>query len=92
MTTAPVPPNPNLVWIEKIVSVPSEYDGIFYPQVARNARVQKGAKIGVVRDYWYRTVAEITAPEAGMVMFVRALPSLKKGDTIVNIGVIKPGG
>ena len=52
----------------------------------------KGARVGVVSDYWYKTLAEVTAPEAGIVMFVRALPSLKKGDTIVNIGTIKPSG
>jgi predicted deacylase len=80
------------VWIDKIVSVASEHDGMFYPSVARNARVVKGARIGVVRDYWYKTIAEVTAPEGGIVMFVRALPSLKKGDTIVNIGTIKPSG
>jgi uncharacterized protein len=86
---APVP-NPNPVWVDRIVSVSSEHDGMFYPSVARNARVAKGARVGVIRDYWYKTIAEVTAPEAGIVMFVRALPSLKKGDTIVNIGTIKP--
>jgi len=25
-------------------------------------------------------------------MFIRALPSLKKGDTMANIGVVKQGG
>jgi hypothetical protein len=34
-------------------------------------------------------LADVTAPEAGTIMFVRALPSLKKGDTIANIGVAK---
>jgi len=90
MTTAPPVPNPNPVWVEKIVTVAAEQDGVFYPSVARNARVVKGAPIGVVRDYFYKIVAEIKAPDAGIVMFVRALPSLKKGDTIVNIGTIKP--
>jgi predicted deacylase len=92
MTTAAPVPNPNPVWVDRIVSVASEHDGMFYPAVARNARVVKGARVGVIRDYWYKTIAEVTAPEAGIVMFVRALPSLKKGDTIVNIGTIKPAG
>jgi hypothetical protein len=30
----------------------------------------------------------VIAPEAGIVMFIRAVPSLKKGDTMVNIGVV----
>ena len=89
MTTAPPVANPYPVWIEKIVTVAAEQDGVFYPAVARNARVVKGARIGVVRDYFYKTLAEINAPEPGIVMFVRALPSLRKGDTIVNIGTIK---
>jgi len=29
----------------------------------------------------------VKAPEAGTIMFVRALPSLKKGDTIASVGV-----
>jgi hypothetical protein len=37
-----------------------------------------------------RPIAEIQAPEAGIIMFIRALPSLKKGDTIATIGVVKP--
>jgi hypothetical protein len=92
MTDGTPAPNPHPVWVDRIVSVASERDGMFYPAVARNARVVKGARVGVIRDYWYKTIAEVTAPEAGIVMFVRALPSLKKGDTIVNIGTIKPAG
>ena len=48
----------------------------------------KGAKIGFVTDYLNRPLHDITAPESGVVMFIRAVPSLKKGDTIVNIGVV----
>jgi predicted deacylase len=78
------------IWVEKIVTVAAEHDGVFYPDVPRDAHVTKGSRIGVVRDYWFRTLAEVAAPETGIVMFVRAVPSLKKGDTIVNIGVVKP--
>jgi hypothetical protein len=35
---------------------------------------------------------DVTAPEAGIIMFIRAVPSLKKGETMVNIGVVKAGG
>jgi predicted deacylase len=83
------PPVKSPVWIERIVTVAAENDGVFYPSVDRDAHVLKGSRLGVVRDYWYRTIAEVTAPESGTIMFVRALPSLKKGDTIANIGVVK---
>jgi hypothetical protein len=32
---------------------------------------------------------EIVAPKTGTILFIRALPSLKKGDTIANIGVAR---
>src|SRR5881296_3347984 len=79
----------NPVWVEKIVSVNAERDGMFHPTVDRDAHVAKGARIGVVTDYVNRRLEDVVAPEAGIVMFIRALPSLKKGDTMVNIGVVK---
>jgi len=87
---SPVPaPVAKPVWVERIVTVAADQNGVFYPAVDRDAHVTKGARIGVVRDYWGKTLADITAPDAGIVMFVRALPSLKKGDTIANIGVVQ---
>ncbi|HMC70297.1 MAG TPA: succinylglutamate desuccinylase/aspartoacylase family protein, partial [Mycobacteriales bacterium] len=91
MTVGGPRPVASPTWIDQIVTLSAEQDGVFYPLVTRDAHVLKGARIGVVRDYWNRTLAEISAPEAGIVMFVRALPSLKKGDTIANLGVVKKG-
>jgi predicted deacylase len=82
-------PVANPIWIEKIVTVAADKDGVFYPAVARDAHVVAGQRIGLVRDHYFHTLADITAPEAGTIMFVRALPSLKKGDTIANIGVAR---
>jgi uncharacterized protein len=79
----------NPIWVDPIVSVAAERDGMFHPTVDRDARVAKGARIGVITDYVNRTLQEITAPEAGIIMFIRALPSLKKGDTLASIGVVK---
>jgi hypothetical protein len=46
-------------------------------------------KIGYVTDYAGKVIEEAHAPDAGIVMFIRAVPSLKKGDTIANVGVVK---
>jgi len=77
------------LWIEKLISVTAERNGMFHPAVDRDREVTRGMKIGVVTDYLNRPLQEVMAPEAGVVLFVRALPSLKKGDTIASIGVIK---
>jgi predicted deacylase len=92
MTATSAAPVAKPVWVEKIVTIAADKDGVFYPAVDRDAHIVKGARIGVVRDYWYRVVAEVTAPESGIIMFVRALPSLKKGDTIANIGIVSAPG
>jgi len=71
------------------VTVAAETDGVFYPAVSRDAHVEAGQRIGLVRDHYFKTLADVKAPEAGTIMFVRALPSLKKGDTIASVGVAR---
>jgi hypothetical protein len=89
MTASGPKPAASPTWVEKIATVSAEQDGIFYPEVQRDAHVAKGAKLGVVRDYWGKVLAEPVAPDAGIIMFVRALPTLRKGDTIANIGIVR---
>ena len=89
MTKQAALPVKNPTWVEPIVTVSAERDGVFRPAVDRDAHVTRGAKLGSVTDYLGRRIQDVTAPEAGIIMFVRALPSLKKGDTIASIGVIK---
>jgi predicted deacylase len=75
------------VWIERIASITSEVTGIFTPLVARGTYVQKGMKVGAVTDYLGRVLVEARAPESGVVLFIRAVPSMIKGETIANVGV-----
>jgi predicted deacylase len=75
------------VWIERVAAIASEATGIFYPLVARGTYVEKGMKVGYVTDYLGQTLLEARAPESGVVLFIRAVPSMTKGETIANIGV-----
>jgi predicted deacylase len=76
------------VWIEKVVTLSSDHPGIFYPRVDRGDYVEAGMKIGYVTDYLGKTVLEARSPATGVVLYVAALPSMKKGETIANIGVV----
>jgi len=78
----------NPVWIESVKTVASEQSGIFYSQVERGAYVAKGMRLGYVTDYVGKRIFEARAPEAGIVLYVCSVPSMKKGDTIANVGVI----
>ena len=76
------------VWIEKIATLASEQTGIFYPLVKRGTYVQQGMKVGYVTDYVGNVSFEARAPVAGVVLYICAVPSMTKGATIANIGVV----
>jgi hypothetical protein len=86
----PGPPAPveRPVWIERVASVPSERTGIFYPLVRRGAYVAEGAKLGYLTDYVGKPLGEARSPVAGVVLFLRAVPSMTEGETIASIGVV----
>jgi predicted deacylase len=83
---------PHPVWIENILTVKSTASGMFHPLVPRGAQVDAGAKLGLVTDYLGRTLIEVRAPQAGVLLFIRALPSVANGETIANVGVVKRDG
>src|SRR6266550_3334506 len=76
------------VWIEQVVTITSDQTGIFYPLVKRGTYVEQGMKVGYVTDYLGNVVFEARAPVAGVVLYVCAVPSMTKGATIANIGVV----
>lgn len=81
-------PIENPVWLDKVVDVVGEQLGIFYPLVKRGSYVEAGMKLGTVTDFFGKIIAEPRAPVAGVILHVDALPTVKKGDNIANIGVV----
>ena len=78
----------NPVWIGKLVDLIADQPGIFYPSVKRGTYVAAGMKIGYVTDYTGKVIQEWKAPESGVVLHINAVPSLKKGDNILDLGVV----
>jgi uncharacterized protein len=76
------------VWIERIVTLTSEQTGIFYPLVKRGTFVEQGMKIGYVTDYFGNISFEARAPVGGIILYICAVPSMTRGATIANIGVV----
>ena len=77
------------VWIERIAGIASEQTGMFYPLVKRGTYVAEGALVGYVTDYFGKTIFEARAAAAGVILYIRAVPSMTKGETIANVGVVK---
>src|SRR4029077_12409614 len=84
----PGDPHPieNPVWIGKLVDVLADGPGIWYPLVKRGTYVEAGMKLGTITDFFGKTIAEPRAPLTGIILHVHAVPSLKKGDNIADIG------
>ena len=88
MLPGSVKPVARPTWVDQLVSVTADRDGVFHPAADRDAHVVKGAKIGFVTDYLNRPLQDVIAPESGIILFIRAVPSLRKGDTMASIGVV----
>ena len=78
----------NPVWIVKLDDILAEQAGIFYPLVKRGTYVSAGMKIGYATDYVGKVIQEFRAPEAGVVLHINAVPSMKKGDNLLDLGVV----
>lgn len=78
----------NPVWIEKLADVLADGPGIWYPHVKRGTYVSAGMKLGTITDYFGKVIAEPRAPVSGVVLHVNAVPSLRKGDNIADLGVV----
>jgi predicted deacylase len=76
------------VWFEKVVTPASEAAGVFYPLVKKNTYVQQGTELGYVTDFFGKKMFTARAPVSGIVLYICAVPSMKKGGTIADIGVI----
>jgi predicted deacylase len=78
----------NPVWMDRLATVASDQTGIFYPLVKKGTYVEQGMKLGYVTDYVGKTLFEARAPAAGVLLYIRAVPSMTKGETIASIGVV----
>jgi predicted deacylase len=59
--------------------------GVFFAGAARDTRVRKGQVIGHTTDFGGRPTSDVRAPIDGLVTFIRGVPSMAKGATLVTI-------
>jgi uncharacterized protein len=76
------------LWFGRVSILASERDGVFYPLAAPEAYVRQGMPIGYVTDYFGNRVWDAVAPVSGVVLYIGAVPSMKKGDTVAHIGEV----
>jgi predicted deacylase len=90
MLAGTIAPLEHPLWVAHATVVTSEHNGIFYPLVVPDAYVKQGMNIGYVTNIFGEKIADVKAPVSGVVLYIGAVPSLKKGDSIIDIGEIAP--
>jgi uncharacterized protein len=83
-----VTPVSSPVWLGSGERVRAKEPGIFTPAVRGGTYVSAGARLGTMSDYYGRRTADIVAPVAGLVTFIRGVPSTWKEATLANVAPI----
>jgi len=78
---APIHP----VWLDGGARVTADGEGMFFQSVPRGARVTEGMKVGVITDFYGRETSVVRAPAGGVVTFIRGVPSIWGGATLVSV-------
>jgi predicted deacylase len=91
MLPGAVEPVASPIWIDSVLTVASDEPGVFYPLVKRGSYVAAGTPVGYVTDFFGKKVFEAKAPAAGVVLYICSVPSMTKGGTIANVGVVRAG-
>lgn len=91
MLPGTVTPVEHPLWINRYAVVSSDRDGVFFPLVTPEAYVKQGTRIGYMTDYFGNKIQDVTSPLSGVVIYIGAVPSMKKGDTAAYIGELAEG-
>jgi len=83
-----VPPMVKVTYVEGGSRVTADKPGMFYASAARDTMVAKDAVIGYTTDYLGRKTGDVKAPVAGLVTFIRGVPSMWTGATLVNVSPV----
>lgn len=76
------------VWLGGGARVAADSAGMFFAAVGRDAHVKQGDVVGYTTDYLGRRMGDIRAPVAGLVTFIRGVPSMWPRATLVNVAPI----
>ena len=74
------------VWLDASTRLAADSPGMFFATVGRGIYVAEGTKLGYTTDFLGRVTGEVRSPTAGVVTFIRGVPSAWKGATLVTIG------
>jgi uncharacterized protein len=88
MTARPVKPVAKPVFVTGGSRVQADHPGMFFATAKRDTVVREGDVLGYMTDYVGRRTGEVRAPVAGLVTFIRGVPSTWQGATLANVSPV----
>jgi len=76
------------VWLDASTRLAADSAGMFFATVGRGSFVAEGMKLGYTTDFLGRMTGEVRSPVAGVVTFIRGVPSAWNGATLAVIGKV----
>lgn len=76
-------------WIDRSEVLLSPGTGTWHPAVGPDQHVTHGALLGRVTDYFGTTLAEVTSPMDGLVMYVVVSPAIGTGEPVAMVGAVR---
>ncbi len=88
-----VTPLASPVWVSGGSRVRADAGAIWTPAVRGGTYVAQGQLLGTLTDYLGRNAKEVRSPAAGVVTFIRGVPSVWKDATLANVSPVlsEPG-
>lgn len=72
--------------VERFTWVRSPAEGMWYPSVATGEHVREGQTIGRIGNLYGDTLAEITAPHEGAILFITSAAAMPQDGLVISVG------
>jgi predicted deacylase len=86
MTESGPPPFLDSVYLEPSVVITSPVTGLLYPYVEPDQKVESGALIAQITNFFGEEIATVRTPIGGVVLYVVATPPIVKGQPVGCVG------
>jgi predicted deacylase len=74
------------VEIDQFTWLRSPVEGMWYPSVEVGAQVREGQNIGRIGSLYGDTLAEISAPHSGVILFITSAPAMPQDGLMIAVG------
>ncbi len=77
------------IWIDRNEVLRAAATGTFHAQVKPGLTIAQGSILGVLTDFFGRTIQEVRAPFSGVILYVVATPPVSQGEPVAMVGHLK---